>query len=203
MTEKKNGNGKKPVPAENPIEELERRSDQNLWLWRLNETTSPRSVRPVKIGGREFSSIDSYYQIKRATETFGPVGIGWGWALDEDVIEVPGKEGRTISFAKCRVTIWYIDPELEREGVLRPGGRHEPAGGRGRPARRRGVQEGHDRRHHQGPVLSRLLGRRLHGPVGRQQVRRRPAQGREHASSTPPARACPRSAPRRSPACPA
>jgi len=106
VTEKKNG---KPKPAENPIEEIENRSERNLWLWRLNETTHPDHVRPVKIGGREFSSIETYYQIKKATETFGPVGIGWGWALDEDVIEVPGKDGRTIVFAKARVTLWYID----------------------------------------------------------------------------------------------
>jgi len=100
----------------NPIVELESRSEKNLWLWRLNETTHPDAVRPVKIGGREFSSIETYYQIKKATETFGPVGTGWGWALDEEVIEVPGKEGRVISFAKCRVTLWYID-EASKEKV--------------------------------------------------------------------------------------
>ena len=95
--------------GDNPIDELEKRSDDNLRLWRLNETTDPNAVKPVSIGGRSFSSIDSYYQIKRATEVFGPLGQGWGWELDEEVLEVDGSEGR-VNFAKCKLTLWYVPP---------------------------------------------------------------------------------------------
>ena len=95
--------------ADNPIDELEKRSDDNLRLWRLTETTDPDKVKPVTIGGRSFTSIDSYYQIKRATEVFGPLGQGWGWELDESVVEVDGAEGR-VNFAKCKLTLWYVPP---------------------------------------------------------------------------------------------
>jgi hypothetical protein len=92
-----------------PIEELEARSDKNLALWRLNETTDPAHTKPVKIG-KDMTAIDTYYQIKRATETFGPIGIGWGWNLEEEVVEGTSKDGRTVSVAKCKVTVWYIPP---------------------------------------------------------------------------------------------
>ena len=62
----------------NPLQVIEERAERNLWLWRLNETTDPGHTRPVTIG-RKFTAIDAYYQIKRATETFGPLGQGWGW----------------------------------------------------------------------------------------------------------------------------
>jgi len=94
---------------DNPIDELEKRSDDNLRLWRLNETTDPGKTKPVTIGSRGFTSIDGYYQIKRATETFGPIGIGWGWDLEESVIETQGANGY-ITFAKCKVTLWYVPP---------------------------------------------------------------------------------------------
>ena len=94
--------------ADNPIIELESRSEKNLWLWRLNETTDPSHTKPVTIG-RKFTAIDAYYQIKRATETFGPIGTGWGWALDEETVTVPAEGKTDVSFAKCRVTLWYKD----------------------------------------------------------------------------------------------
>ena len=84
-------------------------SDANLKLWRHNEMTDPGHTKPTTIGGRSFTSIDGYYQVKRATETFGPLGVGWGWELEEEVVEVNGSEG-PVSFAKCKVTLWYVPP---------------------------------------------------------------------------------------------
>ena len=94
---------------ENPLAVLEARSEKNLALWRLNETTDPGHTKPVKLG-RSMTAIDAYYQIKRATETFGAVGVGWGWELAEEVITVQGKDGE-VAFAKCKVALWFRDPE--------------------------------------------------------------------------------------------
>jgi hypothetical protein len=92
---------------ENPLVEMEKITEKNLWLWRLNETTSPSNTKPVSFG-RKFTAIDPYYQIKRATETFGPMGLGWGWELDESVVTVTLKGGEEAYFAKCKVTLWYV-----------------------------------------------------------------------------------------------
>ena len=50
----------------------------NLDLWNTVQETDPAKTKPVNLRGK-FTAIDSYYQIKRATDTFGPVGIGWGY----------------------------------------------------------------------------------------------------------------------------
>jgi hypothetical protein len=92
------------------------RSDHNLTLWRQNEMTDPAHTRPVRIG-RDMTAIDTYYQIKRATETFGPMGVGWGWNLEEETIHAQTSTGAPIAFAKCKVTLWYIDPDTS-ERVL-------------------------------------------------------------------------------------
>ena len=97
----------------NPIEDAETRSERNLRLWRLNETTDPDKTKPVTVG-RRFTAIDAYYQIKRATETFGPIGDGWGWDLEEETVSVDGPNG-SVHFAKCKVTLWYRE---ERDGEV-------------------------------------------------------------------------------------
>ena len=95
--------------TKNPIVESEELADKNLWLWRLNEQTDPAHTKLVKLG-RSFTAIDPHYQVKRATETFGPVGQGWGWRLDESIVTLQGKDGE-VSLQKCVVTIWYNDPK--------------------------------------------------------------------------------------------
>jgi hypothetical protein len=90
----------------NPLVESEELANKNLWLWRINEQTDPAHTKPVKLG-RSFTAIDPHYQVKRATETFGPVGQGWGWDLTDEVITVPGKDGE-VALMKCTVTLWYV-----------------------------------------------------------------------------------------------
>lgn len=50
----------------------------NLDLWISVEKTDPEKVKNAKVGGRQITSVDPQWQRKRATETFGPFGIGWG-----------------------------------------------------------------------------------------------------------------------------
>lgn len=54
---------------------------ENLKLWDAVQETDPAMTRRVNQRGG-FTAIDSYYQIKRATELFGPLGIGWGYTAD-------------------------------------------------------------------------------------------------------------------------
>jgi len=54
-------------------------SDNNLRLWDKFCVTDPSKTKHVKYGARGFTSIDSMYQIKIATEEFGLYGEKWGF----------------------------------------------------------------------------------------------------------------------------
>lgn len=68
--------------------EDDRQSEQELQLafspmriWDKVFETNPKHTKHVSLGSRKFTSIDPYQQIRRATEIFGPVGLGWGWEV--------------------------------------------------------------------------------------------------------------------------
>lgn len=72
----------------------------NLRIWSRVEKTDPDHTKRVNQRGG-FTAIDAHYQIMRATETFGPVGEGWGYECGApifhgDMIIVP-------------VTVWHGD----------------------------------------------------------------------------------------------
>lgn len=50
----------------------------NLALWDSVAKTDSRYHKPVRHGEREYTSIDAYYSIRKATAKFGPFGRGWG-----------------------------------------------------------------------------------------------------------------------------
>lgn len=50
----------------------------NLRIWSQVEKTDPTHTKHVNQRGG-FTAISAAYQIKRATETFGPIGEGWGY----------------------------------------------------------------------------------------------------------------------------
>ncbi len=70
----------------------------NLALWQSVETTDPDRTRHINQRGG-FTAIDSYYQIKRATDVFGPIGTGWGYDA-----EFRFQEGLAIAIVK----LWYV-----------------------------------------------------------------------------------------------
>lgn len=53
----------------------------NLDLWNSVSKSDSRYLKKVSIGARSFTSIDPQYQIKSATEAFGPVGLGWSYSV--------------------------------------------------------------------------------------------------------------------------
>lgn len=50
----------------------------NLRIWSEVEKTNPSHTKKVNQRGG-FTAISAAYQIKRATEVFGPIGEGWGY----------------------------------------------------------------------------------------------------------------------------
>lgn len=83
-------------------------AQDNLRIWKIAEVTDPRHTKEVSFG-RKMTSIDSYYQIKRATEAFGPWGQGWGYVIEEDVLNVG-----PMPMAKVKMIFWYMDEDGER-----------------------------------------------------------------------------------------
>lgn len=56
----------------------------NLRIWNAVSKTDPSHTKKVNQRGG-FTAISAHYQVMRATEQFGPVGIGWGYINGEPI----------------------------------------------------------------------------------------------------------------------
>lgn len=88
----------------------------NLALWNSVQATDPAYTKSFsRSGGFRGTAINHTYQQKRATEAFGPKGLGWGsTVLDEQmergapiVHEKHGVIGHEIVHV-VRIELWYI-----------------------------------------------------------------------------------------------
>ncbi|MBC3943336.1 hypothetical protein [Sphingomonas albertensis] len=75
-------------------------TNANLRIWNAVEKTDPAHTKKVNQRGG-FTAISAHYQIMRATEVFGPVGIGWGYTNGDPVF--------TDGLVIVPVTIWHGD----------------------------------------------------------------------------------------------
>lgn len=76
----------------------------NLALWEKVQKTDPKHVKPITGKSYQGTSPKPHYLIHKATETFGPVGIGWGFSIVDERIE-EGAGGERMHIA--RVKVWY------------------------------------------------------------------------------------------------
>jgi len=79
-------------------------SSDNLALWKSVEKTDPAHVQPITGKSYRGNSPKPHWLVLKATETFGPCGIGWGFSVLNERIEDAGSVGK-MSFATVRV--WY------------------------------------------------------------------------------------------------
>ena len=56
-------------------------------IWNSNCTTNPAFTKYVKQRGG-FTAIDAYYQIRQATELWGPYGASWGLTCSHPFLEL-------------------------------------------------------------------------------------------------------------------
>lgn len=81
----------------------------NLSLWRLVEKTPTEHVKPITGKSYSGNSPKPHYLVQKATEVFGPVGIGWGFFIEERIEDgaliEPGFYER-MHIAKVKV--WYV-----------------------------------------------------------------------------------------------
>lgn len=76
----------------------------NLTLWKSVEKTPPTHTKAITGKSYQGTSPKPHYLVHKATETFGPCGIGWGFQIVDERIE-EGAGGERLSIA--RVKVWY------------------------------------------------------------------------------------------------
>ena len=76
----------------------------NLDLWNAVEKTPPQHTKAITGKSYQGTSPKPHYLVHKATETFGPIGIGWGFTILSERIE-EGAGGERLHIAHVRV--WY------------------------------------------------------------------------------------------------
>ena len=103
----------KPCPTEHPlvkavIETFDARivnvatkQNDKMALWNAVCETDPAHTKQVNQRGG-FTAIDAQYQVRLATEQFGPVGEGWGYEVVHGTID-----GGDTLLASADVVMWH------------------------------------------------------------------------------------------------
>lgn len=77
----------------------------NLKLWDSVKVTDPRHVKPITGKTYKGDSPKPYHLIERATETFGPIGIGWGVTVKSQEFMRMGEHD---VLHHAVISIWYV-----------------------------------------------------------------------------------------------
>jgi hypothetical protein len=80
-------------------------SAENLALWNSVSTTDPAHVKPITGKTYRGHSPKPYWIIQRATEVFGPIGIGWGFSVKSERFE---RVSETDTLHTATVSVWYV-----------------------------------------------------------------------------------------------
>jgi hypothetical protein len=87
----------------------------NTELWNAVAVTNPNFVKSfTRSGGFSGTAINATYQAQKATETFGPCGIGWGIDILEERYQdgAPLLQGEAVVGHEVihvlRVKLWYV-----------------------------------------------------------------------------------------------
>jgi hypothetical protein len=84
----------------------------NLAIWHALERTDPAHVKEITGKAYRGNSPRPHYVIRKLTEQFGPIGVGFGWTVMEDkyVDGVPHEDG-TEKMHEVRIRFWHTAPE--------------------------------------------------------------------------------------------
>ena len=78
----------------------------HMELWNSVEITDPKYTKKVNQRGG-FTAIGAQYQLMRATETFGPMGAGWGVKTEHI------QKWEDVGLAVYEATLWYVIGDKE------------------------------------------------------------------------------------------
>lgn len=93
-------------------------TDKNLAIWSQVEKTDTRYTKKADVNGQKITSLNGTAMIMKATEIFGPAGIGFGWKVIEerfdDGMEIfvgEGDKRTSLGFTKnhtVRILFWFM-----------------------------------------------------------------------------------------------
>lgn len=79
----------------------------NLSVWNRVCQTDPDMTEKVSFGAFKFTTIDAQYQIMRATELFGPCGLGWGTRNEKFDMLVVDPSDPHYNLLTYQAQLWY------------------------------------------------------------------------------------------------
>lgn len=80
-------------------------STDNKALWNRVMMTDPKAVKPITGKSYQGNSPKPYWLIDRATQEFGPIGIGWGVVVKSERFE---RLSETDVLHVAVVSVWYM-----------------------------------------------------------------------------------------------
>lgn len=79
-------------------------TQDHLDIWLAVDTTPTDAVKPAKVDGQDITSIDQMYMIRKATELFGPIGIGWNFTIEDERYD----QGEPIQDPKTHEVVGHV-----------------------------------------------------------------------------------------------
>lgn len=92
---------------------------KNTALWDSVKVTDPAAVKPITGKSYKGNSPKPYWIIERATQVFGPVGIGWGVTVKSERFE---RLSDTDVLHVAVVSVWYVLDGKRSESIDQMGG---------------------------------------------------------------------------------
>lgn len=92
---------------------------ENKKLWDSVKVTNPTAVKKITGKSYQGNSPKPYWLIERATDTFGPIGIGWGVTVKSERFE---RMSDTDVLHVAVVSVWYVQDGKRSETFDQMGG---------------------------------------------------------------------------------
>lgn len=92
---------------------------ENKALWDAVRVTDPKAVKPITGKPYKGNSPKPYWLIERATEVFGPIGIGWGVTVKSERFE---RLSETDVLHVAVVSVWFMQDGKRSETFDQMGG---------------------------------------------------------------------------------
>lgn len=105
----------------------------NMRIWEQVQATDTRFTKNAEVGGQKITSLNGTAMVMKATEMFGPVGIGWGWKVLEERFDeghevFAGEGDKRICLGReightVKIQLWFMQGdhrgEVEQYGCTR------------------------------------------------------------------------------------
>ncbi|WP_204352584.1 hypothetical protein [Salinicola halophilus] len=93
----------------------QQQAGSHMALWDRVKTTPESATKEATVGGQKIRAIDTVHMIRMATREFGPMGIGWGYSIDDERFDqgapVIDEKGALIGHEQThtiRMTLWFM-----------------------------------------------------------------------------------------------